>query len=215
MAGKLDPSVIKAIKRAWGLTDKNIVIESSEKLSNLDKGQLTGKNRTITFIPSKGLQRIFAGNIGGTCIDSIEEDFAKGKFENITSYSLVLDEGKTTERFAGAFLVIETETENKEPTLVIRSNNPSENLFSMVDGDSLIKNILDQVKSIANKRGIKHVTVPVSDCGRSSSNREVISQFYKTNFSNNPKLGLVKNKETEFNGYPIWNKNGKDAVVEI
>lgn len=210
-----DKNLIKALKKYWGTQDfeKSILAVSAEKLKILEKGEMSNKIKQISLIPSKGLQRIFSGDIGKACTSRQNQLLAKGEFEEIISYSLVLDKETKNERFAGSFLVIETEDSNKEKTMVLRANNPQQNLFNMIDGDSLIKSILDEVKEVAKRRGINKVVVPLS--GGATSNRTEISAYYNKFFGKNEKIQLKNSTETNFNGYDIWNKDSSNAVVKI
>lgn len=217
-----DKELIKALKAAWDVKDydNNIVGISNKKLNLLERGELSDKVRSITAIPSRGLQRVFSGDLGQACTSRKNIELAQGKYPGITSYSLVLDEGKPQERFVGSFLIIEAETLKKEPCLVLRANNPAQNLFSMVDGDTLIKNIIGELKNVAARKGIKNTVVTMLE--GSDSNRDEIKDYYKKHYSEqmiskivpdnedptkfidkNKKIMLRKSPETQFNGYDI------------
>ena len=210
-----DKNLIKALKKYWGTQDfeKSILSISNEKLKMLEKGEISDKTKTISLIPSKGLQRIFSGDLGKACTSRQNGPLAEGEFPEIISYSFVTDKETKNEKFAGSFLVVETEDVNGEKTMVLRANNPQQNLFNMVDGDSLIKSIISEVKDLAKRRGINNVVVPLQ--GGANSNRTEISTYYKKFFQNNEKIELKNSLETNFNGYDIWKKESINAVVKI
>jgi len=207
--------LIKTLKKYWGTQDfdKSILAVSHEKIKKLERGELSEKLKAISLVPSKGLQRIFSGDIGKACTSNQNSLLAQGAFENITSHSMVVEKNTLNERFVGSFLVIETRLENGEPALVLRANDPEQNLFNMVDGKSLIASIIKKVQELAERRQIKNVLVPLQS--GASSNRPEVLEYYRTKFSNNEKLALVNNPETNFNNYNIWNKEGSNAVVKI
>ena len=110
---------------------------------------------------------------------------------------------------------METETKTGEPILVLRANNPAQNLAQMIDADGLIKKVIEEVKNVAERRGIKNVGVVLDGTSMASSNRPFVSEYYKKNYSNNEKIQLKNNEETNFNGYNIFNKDDKHPVVLI
>jgi hypothetical protein len=209
-------NLIKALKKHWGTTDfeKSILSVMNNKLNDLENGQLGDKKRPISFIPSKGLMRIFSGDLGGACTSNQNMRLAQGEFENTVSYSLVLDRGNPkNERFVGSFLVIEAETEDGEKAIVLRANNPAENIFNMMNGNILIDEIIKEFKALAERRGIKNLVVPMTQ--GVASNRSQVANYYSKIFKKDAKVGLVNNPETNFNGYSIWNKDSNNYVVRI
>jgi len=210
-----DKDLIKILKKYWGTQDfdKSILAVSHEKIKKLERGELSEKLKAISLVPSKGLQRIFSGDIGKACTSNQNSLLAQGAFENITSYSLVVEKNTLNERFVGSFLIIETRTETGEPALVLRANDPEQNVFNMVDGKSLIASIVKKVQELAKRRQINNVLVPLQS--GASSNRPEVLDYYRTKFSNNEKVSLVNNPETNFNNYNIWNKEGTNAVIKI
>ena len=105
--------------------------------------------------------------------------------------------------------LIETETLKKEPCLVLRANNPAQNLFSMVDGDTLIKNIIGELKNVAARKGIKNTVVTMLE--GSDSNRDEIKDYYKKHYSEQMISKIVPDNEdpTKFidkraKGNAVW-----------
>jgi hypothetical protein len=209
--------VLKTLRKYWGVQDfeKSILAVSNEKMKLLSRGEVLQSTRSVTCIPSKGVQRVITGDLGKACTSGMDYRLAQGEYEGVTSYSLVIDKGTKQERFIGSFIVIETKTESEEPILILRANNPQQNLFSMLNGDTLIEAIIDEVKKLAVRRNIPHVAVPLDASGASSSNRPEVSAYYQRHFKDNAKVGLVNTPDTNFNGYAIWNKTGGCAVVKI
>lgn len=212
-----DDQLIKKLKKYWGVArmHDNILLRSNEKINELAKGEIGIKSRTIRAIPSKGIQRVFSGDLGHACTSNQNMALAQGDYEGITNYTLVLDEGSPQERFIGSFLVIETEKDSGEPVLVLRANNPHENIKNMVDTDSLVQGIIDQVDALAKRRGVADVVAPIDGSGGSSSNRSFVSKYYKEHFGSRERVALVNTPDTNFNGYEIWNASGARAVAKV
>lgn len=210
-----DKNILRYLRKTWGVNDfdNNILSVSDKKINQLSRGELVGKKRNITMIPSKGLLRIFSGDLGGACTSNRAQELAAGKYEGITAYALVINKGQNNERFGGSFLVVETETKDKQPMLVLRANNPSQSLVQTVDTDSLIENVISEVKNIAKRKGIKHVGVVRDNASQACSNRTEVSEYYKKNFADNIKVELKKTDDTTFNGYDIHNSKGSHPVV--
>lgn len=209
-------NLIKALKKHWGTVDfeKGILSVMNIKLNDLKNGQVADKKRPITFIPSRGLMRIFSGDLGGACTSGQNMKLAEGEFENVVSYSLVLDKGNPkNERFVGSFLVIETETENGEKAIALRANNPAENIFNMMNGNMLIDEIVKEFRNIAQRRGINNIAVPMVQ--GVASNRSQVASYYSKIFNKGEKIGLKNTPETNFNGYSIWNKESGSYCVRI
>lgn len=205
---------LRYLKKVWGTQEfeKGILATSEAKLNLIERGVISSKKKNITFVPSKGMQRIFSGDLGGACTSIQNLNFAKGKYENIVSYSLVIDKDSPEERFVGSFLVIETRTDDDEPILVIRANNPAQNL-AQLDTDSLIEQIIGTVKRVAETRGIKKVGIAYNS--GSASNRQFVVNYYQKSFSKENAIQLKKTEETTFNNHPIYNKNGEHPTVLV
>ena len=212
-----DKNILRYLRKTWGVNDfdNNILSVSDKKINQLSKGELLGKKRNITMVPSKGLLRVFSGDLGGACTSNRAQELAIGKYEGITAYALVINKGQNNERFGGSFLVVEAETKDKQPMLVLRANNPSQSLVQTVDTDNLIKNIIGEVKNIAERKGISYVGVIRDNASQACSNRTEVSEYYKKNFAENMKVELKKTEDTTFNGYDIHNSKGNHPVVLI
>ena len=212
-----DKDTLRYLRKIWGVNDfeNNILSISDTKLNKLTQGELLGKKRDITLVPSKGLLRMFSGDLGGACTSNRAGELAAGKYEDITAYALVIDKDKKNERFGGSFLVVEAETKDKNPILVLRANNPSQSLIQTVDTDSLIENIISEVKNIAQRKGIQNIGVILDNASQACSNRVEVSSYYKRKFLTNPRVGLKKTDSTTFNGYDIHNELGTHPVVLV
>ncbi len=210
-----DKNTIKYLKKIWGTQDfeKGILANTEKKLEILERGELSQKKKEITLIPSKGMQRIFSGDLGGACTSRRNLELAKGEYENIISYSLVIDKNTSQAKFTGSFLVVETKTDRNEPILVIRANNPSQNLSQIVDPNELIEKIIGEVKKVGEIRGIKKIGVAYNS--GSASNRGYVVEYYQKSFKRENAISLKNTKETNFNGYPIYNKSGAHPVVLV
>ena len=196
-------NLIKYLKKVWGTQDfeTKILSVTNEKLAALERGELSNQSRPITIIPSKGIQRIISGHLGSACTSRKAGELAEGKFPNITSYSMVIDKDTQKERFVGSFLVIETQTKDNRPILVIRANNPSQNMLNTIDTKDLTDKVFDEVRNVAKRRNIELVGVALG--AGVASNRTFVTDYHQNAAKEG--IALKDNAETNFNGHPIYN----------
>ncbi len=213
-------ALLDELRIVWGVKQnlkENILVKSANKLRELEQSGDTVSEKTIpiSLVPAKGLLRIYGGDVGNACYTSKHQELAKGEFPGITAFTYVTNRGTQNERLRGSVLIVETETEEGEPEIVVRANNPQENLLSQVDVDALMSKVLEEFKLLAKRRNIQKVGVPLDQASMSCSNRPGVAGYYRREFSKAPKVGLKNQPETNFNGYANWNKDGNSAVVEI
>jgi len=212
------PELTNSLLTAWQLkgdVKKHPIMQTSEKFHALDKGEVLQRKVSINFVPTKGLMRIFAGDVGDACYTSRYAELAGGRHEHLTSVLMVTNRGKGDERIEGSVLFIESETTEGESVLIVRANNPRENLLGKVDPDSLVEASLLYAKEIAQARGIKKTSVIRDQATAASSNRGAVATYYQTKFAKAPSLTLKNTEETNFNGYDIWNPSSGHPAVEI
>jgi len=108
--------LIKYLNKIWGAQDfeRSILAITENKIAGLEKGEIKNTKKNISLVPSKGMQRILTGNLGGVCTNRQSDKLAKGEFKNIVSYSIILDKDTSKQKFSGSFLFIETKTATKE-----------------------------------------------------------------------------------------------------
>ncbi len=210
-----DKNLIKYLKKVWSTQnfDDGVISIAQRKLEALEKGELSLKKRSISLVPSKGMQRIFSGDLGAACTSRRNLELAKGEYPDIVSYSLVLDKDGPAEKFSGSFLVVETTASDDQKILIIRANNPAQNLAFAVDSSELIKKIIDEVKRVAERRGISKVGIVMNQ--GAASNRPFVTDYYREHFPLSNAVQLKKTKETTFNGYDISNKDGPNPTVVV
>lgn len=200
--------LIKYLEKIWGAKDfeKSILAITENKIAELEKGDVKKMKKNVSLLPSKGMQRIVTGYLGGACTRRQDEKFAKGEFKNLVSYSIILDKDTNKQKFGGSFLFIETKTSTKESILVVRANNPAQALVNSIDTDELIEKILIEAKAVAKRRNIPYVAVAIKN-GVASNRTFVVDYYekkYKTNDSNT--ISLENNELTNFNGYNFYSK---------
>jgi len=128
---------------------------------------------------------------------------------------MVTGRGSSNERLRGSVLAIETQNKKGENVLLLRANNPQESLLHQIDAEELVRASLEEMKKLAERRGVQHLVVPLDAATQSSSNRTEVSNYYRREFGNAEKMELVDVNETNFNGYNNWKADGKHAVVKI
>ena len=99
--------------------------------------------------------------------------------------------------------------------MLIRANNPQENLIQRVSTEDLLEKMLEQFKALAVKRGIEHVVVPLDPKSTSCSNRQAVADYYHSRFKQSLPIPLTNEPATNFNSYPNWNVEGSNKVVKI
>ena len=201
-----EEGTVKTLRYVWGLGgsfEKNIINQSARQLQSLElSGNKADKKVKVNLVPVRGLLKIYAGEVGDACYAKLNREMAKGQYPEITAFILVTGRGTENERVRGSLLTIETKTSDGEPIIVIRANNPQENLLGQVESKVLVQKTFAEIKRLAARRGIKKVAVP-TDHG-ATTNRFSIKQYYSRRLSKQSKTKLVNRPETNFNGYAIW-----------
>ena len=205
-----------ALTEAWQLSDvQHPVLVAAGRLRDLSRGVLTRKTMDVALVPVRSALRLYAGDIGDACYAAKHELFAKGDYPNIQTMLFVTGRNTPNERLNGSVLFIETTDADGGRVLVVRANNPRENLLQQADGDALIAAVLDEARATAARRGIPRVGVVLDGASQASSNRSDVAAYYAKHFSDRPRIRLARTTETIFNGYGIWDDLGKHPVVEI
>ena len=196
----------------------NELVRAGNRLQRLKDASMQSaeSEQSITFVPSRGLLRIFSGDIADACYTSQHAQLAKGEFDDLTAIIMVTNRGTAQERIEGSVLFIETKTKKKkESVLHVRANNPRENLLGKVDSDALNRAILEYARRTAKRRDMSRADVPLDRASASCSNRKDVAKYYNDKFKFNPRLALENTPETNFNGYTNWNARSGSRVVEF
>ena len=225
------PELLRALEHAWQRTrndptEKNVLVRTREKLAALESGNIeeTGKTKKISLVPAKGIMRIFSGDTGDACFTSQHEELAEGEYPGLTAYSFVVNRNMPSERVQGSTLFIETRTndrleilplDHEKTVLIVRANNPRENLLRDLNADKLIEDTLATAIDLAKARRLDMVCVPLDDATQSSSNRSQVSAYYKKHYGTARRINLVDTPETNFNGYDNWDTQGNHPVVVV
>ena len=214
------------LNRIWGFAagrDKHPMAKAKRQVDAiLDNKVLSDSTTPVAMVPGHGLMRIFSGDTGDACYTSQHKKLANAEFPSLHTVTFVTGRDTAHERFAGSVLFVETKSDapslkgrNDESVLLVRANNPRENLIQAVDDEELIGKTLEMAIETAKHRGLDMVVVPLDRAGGSCSNRAVVGNFYRKYFSTNPKVQLHNEPETNFNGYPNWDPAGNYPVVKI
>lgn len=211
------PQTLDTLKNLWemnqGAPKHPLVKEANDLRASAESGgKKLGKTLEVTLVPSKGVLRVYSGDLGDACFTSKHRELASGGYPGLTSFTFVTGRGTKQERLRGSVLVIETKTMKNEPVLLVRANNPQENLLGQVDTESLLDAVMEQMADLAKKRKIAIMAVPVDEASASCSNRSQVAQYYQDRFRKNEALRLVDTPETNFNGYNNWDPRGDFPV---
>lgn len=213
------PKLLKELQTLWGTAnglDKNLIVQKQKELELMREqgAEKSTKTMEVSMIPVRGVLKVFSGDVGNACYTSKHQELAEGKYPEITPYVFVTGRGTKDERIRGSVLMIETKSEEGEPVLLVRANNPQENLLQQLDAESLIEGILQEARQLADRRGIKTVVVPRDGASQSSSNRPQVAEYYQQ-YATGKRIGLKRADENQFNGYDNADADGPHAVVSI
>lgn len=211
-------NLIKRLLSILRLTDnagENSIFNACKKIEEVTAGTTVEEKREITLVPNQGLLRVFSGDIGDACYTSQHEIMARGELPNLHAIVMVANRNNVNERLVGSALFIEAKTTSGKKALVVRANNPQENLIQSVNEDDLVSEIIKYAKEVAKNGGMDYVVVPRDNASASCSNRQAVAAYYEREFKDCPKIMLVETAETGFNGYSVWNKDGPCSPVII
>ena len=214
------PALHDALTWAYGLPkdmDGHILAKTRMSLEAIEKGDVTVSDEamTVTLVPTHGLLRIYSGDIGDSCTANQHASLAQGKVPDLHAVMFVTNRSTAQERLQGSVLFVETRTPDGENVLLVRANNPRENLINQVDAEALVKATIDAAIATAKARGIKIVAVPLDAASASCSNRSAVAEYYHKQYAKAPKIALVNEDETNFNGYNNWDANGTHPSVVV
>jgi len=171
----------------------------SEELSRMQNQDTTGTT-TMQFIPTRGILMEFSGHMADACWADKYKDTIPATYPNFASVSMIQNPGTTDERIAGSCMLIEADSTNGGPVLIIRGLNPLEGVINGLKISDFYKKYIEYLKGIAKARKRKLAIVIDGNSGGSSTNRPLLFQYLSG-------LELKKIKvpydETEFNGYDV------------
>jgi hypothetical protein len=212
--------LLAALRKAWGVgkgLEKNPVVSAKRKLDDVNNPkELSAKKISVAMVPGQGLPRIMSGDTGNACTTSRHTELADGEYPDVHAFTYALGRGAPQERFAGSVLFVEAELASSDTSVVlVRANNPRENLIQSVDNVSFTLQSLEKAIDTAERTGAEEVLVPLDKATQSSSNRSGVSDVYAKFFSSNPRRALKNTTSTSFNGYKNWDASGWHRCVVV
>lgn len=227
----LGDELLRAFRSAWELEtdrqDKHPILFAAQEVDRLKEGMervTLGKERTVTLVAAGAVPRVFSGDMGDACYTSKHQELADGEFPGVRSLMFVANRGDGKERIMGSVLFVEARTAPStgsgsstagEKVLVIRANNPRQNLLGTVSAEDLVEQTIQAAIRAAERGGFDLVALPPDFAGQSSSNRPEVSKVYRTRFRTNRRVRLEETAETTFNGYKIWDDKGPHGVAVV
>ncbi len=169
-----------------------------EELARVQNQDIAG-TMPMQFVPVRNLLTEFSGHIADACWASKYRSILES-FPNFTSVIFVKDPKGKYESLVGACFLIETESKDGEPLLVVRGLNPQENTINRLSVEDFFNKFANYVKNIATKDGRKVALVVDNHSGGSGTNRPLLFEYMK--HLTTP-LPLASNDDTNFNGYNI------------
>jgi hypothetical protein len=159
----------------------------------------------LNFVPARGLLLEASGHIGHTCW--AENGIISQDRPNIDSVVFVhqeegRDDGRTTESFMGAALLIRTTGKGERPLLIIRGLNPSLTLLDKVSVSDFYDRFTAYVQSVAAEEGREAAIVIDNQAGQAATNRPALFKLLESSRQSLERIP-VPNDETFFNDYDI------------
>ncbi len=175
----------------------------SEEMSLMQKqGSDSGATTKLQFIPTRGILAEFSGDISDSCWTSKYDSVLK-EFPNFTPIIIRQNPETKHERLAGAFMLIETKSEEGRPLLVVRGLNPIENVINSVSVDDFYKKTIEYTRDLAKKTGREVAIVIDNHCGGAATNRPALYQYLESLSSRLEPVVLNSKDDTYFNDYDI------------
>ncbi len=167
------------------------------------QGQGDSKESTkLQFIPTRGILTEFSGHIADACWASKYKSMLKS-LPNFTSVIIRQNPETKFERLAGAFMLIETESKEGEPLLVIRGFNPIENMINSVSVEDFYEKASEYIKELASKAGRKAAVVIDHEPAKAATNRPLLFKHLDKLKPGLRAVELKSNEDTEFNNKDI------------
>ncbi len=190
----------KALKAFQQIVSVRVLEEEFSRAQN----QATKGTVPFEFVPTRGLLMEFSGHIADACWASKYGSIAE-EFPNFSATIMVQNRNTKHERLAGASMMIETESQDGTPLLVIRGLNPIENVINGVQVEDFFDKFTTHAREIAERTGRKLAIVIDDHSGGSGTNRPVLFNFLedKRNSLKHIRLKSKSKEDTTFNGYDI------------
>lgn len=186
---------------------------AEKEIEKLEQEGFVHETREMTIWPVKALGRVLAGDIANACFHRHRLDLARGKYPQLTALLMTLP---SHSEIIGSTLLIEAKTESGKRVLVIRALNPTESVIHEVNAESVVEAMIAYVTKLAEKQGegdgelIEEIRLCMDACGGHSTNRQAIADAEHALWTEHayalPEEALVSTEETNFNTYPIWQR---------
>lgn len=173
-------------------------------LSKSQSSLTTSGSVQMRFEPTRGLLMELSGHVADACWASTYSSISE-IFPNMTAVMIRQSPDTKYDRLAGAFMLIEAETEDGQKALVVRGLNPQQSIINRLDVAQFFESIRSYVSDVASKIGAVPAIVIDDHSGGSGTNRPVLFGYMQ---AVRPKLTKVALKDTseqptKFNGYDI------------
>lgn len=189
-------------KQAVKSFDNLISIRALEEEFARAQNQSSKGTTALEFVPTRGLLMEFSGHIADACWASKYKSIAK-EFPNFSTMIIVQNKSTKHERLAGATMMIETESKDGSPLLVIRGLNPVENVINSLSVEDFFEKFTTYAREIAEKAGRQLAIVVDDHSGGSGTNRPTLFSYLEKKKRTMQKITLKSETDTKFNGYNI------------
>lgn len=191
----------KAAKNFKNLLNVKALEEELQRMGKYHKDST--ETMSMKFSPRRDLLTEFSGQIGDACWAGKEKSILEAH-PNFISLIMTQNPNTINERVAGSCFLIETQSQNNEPLLVIRGLNPLENVINQLNFEDFFQKLINYLKPIAENQGRKLAVVVDDHYGGSGTNRQTFyKQFFGSLRQKLEPVRLKSKKDTDFNDYDI------------
>lgn len=175
--------VQEALANSMGKNDMKIVkkLLSTKALDHAiklhtEKQSASSNTTTFGMLPTRGALMELSGHLGDICWASKYDSIAQAH-PNVTAVVMIKNPSKANQKFAGASLLIETESDDGEKLLVIRGLNPLQTEINMLNQKSFVDNFTEYARQIADASGRKLAIAIDGGVGGTATNRPQLFEY--------------------------------------
>lgn len=172
-----------------------------EELARAQNQSTKGKV-SLQFVPTRGPLLEMSGHIADACWSSQVGAIGKD-YQNFVAVTMVQNRGTKHERLVGSCLLIETESEDGVPLIIIRGLNPIQNLINGLSVEDFYRQFTSYVQQIADKSDRKAAIVIDDQSGRAATNRPALFAHLEQQKKHLENIVPRSGWDMNFNGYNI------------
>lgn len=189
-----------------GTKQLNHVLNVDPILDNIRRSAKIETSGTLPLqlMQTRGVFMELSGHIGDACWAN-KYDLISKEFPNMSSVIMVQNPRTKNARMAGSAMLIEAETTEGEPLLIIRGLNPIQNVITQLQPEDFFNQFAAYVQDLADESG-RRVAVAIDDhSGGFGTNRPDLQLHMADLRTKLPKVSIKDPEKAIFNTYDIRN----------